>query len=138
MVYPEAPFQPGPHHRVVRHEDFLQCLACTRWTGKVRGEYNFAYLTRQSCRKLKKRKQKKRRTGFGTVEVRSTDPAVSAPPGGASGSAAAADTSGRVLGYRHTTGGATGSTDAPPAGEFGQPAPRRIWPIFRRCHIEPD
>eukprot|EP00971_Amphidinium_carterae_P295820 5875040-Amphidinium_carterae.1 len=32
MVYPEAPFRLGPHLRVVRHEDFLQCLACTRIT----------------------------------------------------------------------------------------------------------
>eukprot|EP00971_Amphidinium_carterae_P233592 4635715-Amphidinium_carterae.1 len=68
MVYPEASFQLGPHLRVVRHEDFLQCLECTRITGKVRGDYNFAYLTRQACRRLKKRKQKKRRTGFGTAE----------------------------------------------------------------------
>eukprot|EP00971_Amphidinium_carterae_P330822 6464056-Amphidinium_carterae.1 len=36
MVYPEAPFRLANHLRVVRHEDFLQCLACTRITGKVR------------------------------------------------------------------------------------------------------
>eukprot|EP00971_Amphidinium_carterae_P187621 3723867-Amphidinium_carterae.1 len=50
MVYPEAPFRLGPHLRVVRREDFLQCLNCTRITGKVRGEYNFAYMSRQACR----------------------------------------------------------------------------------------
>eukprot|EP00971_Amphidinium_carterae_P139967 2773403-Amphidinium_carterae.1 len=76
MVYPEAPFRLGPHLRVVRHEDFLQCLDCTRITGKVRGEYNFAYMSRQTCRKLKKRKQKKRRTGFTSHKVRTTDQAA--------------------------------------------------------------
>eukprot|EP00971_Amphidinium_carterae_P326911 6458002-Amphidinium_carterae.1 len=70
MVYPEAPFQLGQHLRVVRHADFLQCMDCNRQTGKVRGNYKFAYLTRQSCRKLKKRKQKKRRTGFAVDEAR--------------------------------------------------------------------
>eukprot|EP00971_Amphidinium_carterae_P330180 6463058-Amphidinium_carterae.1 len=35
MVFPEAPFQLGQHLRVVRHADFLQCLNCTRQTGKV-------------------------------------------------------------------------------------------------------
>eukprot|EP00971_Amphidinium_carterae_P307610 6112965-Amphidinium_carterae.1 len=44
MVYPEAPFRLGPSI-----------------TGKVRGEYNFAYLSRQACRKLKRRKQKDNR-----------------------------------------------------------------------------
>eukprot|EP00971_Amphidinium_carterae_P329168 6461467-Amphidinium_carterae.1 len=34
MVFPEAPFQLGQHLRVVRHADFLQCLDCTRQTGK--------------------------------------------------------------------------------------------------------
>eukprot|EP00971_Amphidinium_carterae_P072436 1432813-Amphidinium_carterae.1 len=92
MVYPEAPFQLGQHIRVVRHKDFLQCLGCTRQTGKVKGNYNFAYLTRQSCRKLKKKKkkQKKRRTGFGEAEVRITGPTNTNSPGGAQGSAAAA------------------------------------------------
>eukprot|EP00971_Amphidinium_carterae_P288776 5734079-Amphidinium_carterae.1 len=90
MVYPEAPFRLGPHLRVVRHGDFLQCLDCTRQTGKVRGEYNFAYLTRQDCRRLKKRKQKKRRAGFGTTEVRTTDHDAAPSQGGALGSAAAA------------------------------------------------
>eukprot|EP00971_Amphidinium_carterae_P033977 668889-Amphidinium_carterae.1 len=67
-LYPEAPFRLGSHLRVVRHEDFLQSLSCDRQTGKVWGEYNFAYMTRQTYRRLKKRKQKKRRTGFGTTE----------------------------------------------------------------------
>eukprot|EP00971_Amphidinium_carterae_P314013 6241230-Amphidinium_carterae.1 len=31
-VYPEAPFRLGFHLRVVRHEDFLQCLSCDRQT----------------------------------------------------------------------------------------------------------
>eukprot|EP00971_Amphidinium_carterae_P144499 2863448-Amphidinium_carterae.1 len=79
MVYPEAPFQLGQHLRVVRHADFLQCFDCTRQTGKVKGNYNFAYMTKQSCRKLKKRKQKKRRTGFEAAEARITDPAASTP-----------------------------------------------------------
>eukprot|EP00971_Amphidinium_carterae_P108658 2151266-Amphidinium_carterae.1 len=89
MVDPEAPFQLGQHLRVWRHADVLQCLDCTRQTGKVKVKYNFAYLTRQSCRKLKKRKQKKRRTGFEVAEARITDPAASTPQGGAKGSAGA-------------------------------------------------
>eukprot|EP00971_Amphidinium_carterae_P295004 5857851-Amphidinium_carterae.1 len=104
MVYPEAPFQLGQHLRVVRHADFLQCLDCTRQTGKVNGKYNFAYSTRQSCRTLKKRKQKKRRTGFGGAEARVTDPAAPTPLGGATGSATTAAAGSRVFGYQHTTG----------------------------------
>eukprot|EP00971_Amphidinium_carterae_P195256 3874542-Amphidinium_carterae.1 len=139
MVYPEAPFQLGLHLRVVRHADFLQCLDCTRQTGKVRGNYDFAYLTRQSCRKLKKRK-KKRRTGFEVSEARSTDPAASTPLCGALGStaAAAATAESRVFGNQHTTGGATGSTDVPRTGELGQPTPRQMWLIFRKCNREPE
>eukprot|EP00971_Amphidinium_carterae_P267236 5301162-Amphidinium_carterae.2 len=86
MVFPEAPFQLGQHLRVVRHADFLQCLDCNRQTGKVKRKYNFAYLTRQSCRTLKKRKKKKRRTGFAAAVARVTGPAASPPPGGATGS----------------------------------------------------
>eukprot|EP00971_Amphidinium_carterae_P166768 3304713-Amphidinium_carterae.2 len=56
QVVPEAPFQIGPHQRVVRHETFIQCLDCGRQTGKVKGEYNFAYLNSQDCRKFKKKK----------------------------------------------------------------------------------
>eukprot|EP00971_Amphidinium_carterae_P196069 3890536-Amphidinium_carterae.1 len=90
MVYPEAQFRLGSHLRVVRHEDFLQCLECTRITGKVRGDYNFAYMTRQACRRMKKRKQKKRRTGFATPEVRITDHAAASSQRGTLGSSAAA------------------------------------------------
>eukprot|EP00971_Amphidinium_carterae_P168604 3340693-Amphidinium_carterae.1 len=35
QVFPEA-----PHLRVVRHEVYLQCLGCTRQTGKFKGECN--------------------------------------------------------------------------------------------------
>eukprot|EP00971_Amphidinium_carterae_P229241 4547851-Amphidinium_carterae.1 len=90
MVYPEAPFRLGPHLRVSRHEDFLQCLDCNRITGKVRGEYNIAYLTKQDCRKLDKVKKKPRFYGFRSA-LRGTPSTASAPsPGGAQGSAAAA------------------------------------------------
>eukprot|EP00971_Amphidinium_carterae_P090561 1793015-Amphidinium_carterae.1 len=47
--------------------------SCSAWTVQ-------AYLTRQDCRRLKKRKQKKHRTGFGTTEVRTTDLAVAPEP----------------------------------------------------------
>eukprot|EP00971_Amphidinium_carterae_P282607 5610447-Amphidinium_carterae.1 len=57
------------------------CLACTRQTGKVKGNYNFAYLTKQSCRTFKKRKKKKRRTGFAVEEARVTGPAAGGTPG---------------------------------------------------------
>eukprot|EP00971_Amphidinium_carterae_P259269 5144569-Amphidinium_carterae.1 len=33
MVFPEAPFQLGPHSRVARHAAFLQCLKCGREKG---------------------------------------------------------------------------------------------------------
>eukprot|EP00971_Amphidinium_carterae_P085888 1699146-Amphidinium_carterae.1 len=56
----------------------LGVLDCTRQTGKVRGEYNFAYLTRQDCRRLKKRKQKKRRTGL--AQQRLGQPTSILPP----------------------------------------------------------
>eukprot|EP00971_Amphidinium_carterae_P023794 469064-Amphidinium_carterae.1 len=49
MVYPEAPFQLGPHLRVVRHETYLRCLDCSRQTGKVKGEYNFSYHYTHEC-----------------------------------------------------------------------------------------
>eukprot|EP00971_Amphidinium_carterae_P075942 1500450-Amphidinium_carterae.1 len=54
-VFPEAPFRIGPHMHVVRHETFIQCRDCGRQTGKVRGDYNFAYRNRQNCRQLKKK-----------------------------------------------------------------------------------
>eukprot|EP00971_Amphidinium_carterae_P276980 5497017-Amphidinium_carterae.1 len=44
------------HQRVVRHENFIQCLECG--TGKIKGEHCFAYLKGQDCRKLKKKKVK--------------------------------------------------------------------------------
>eukprot|EP00971_Amphidinium_carterae_P320293 6366847-Amphidinium_carterae.1 len=134
MVYPEAPFQLGPHFRVVRHEDFLQCLNCIRITGKVRGEYNFAYLTRQACRKLKKRKQKKRRTGFGVADTGGTSSAPTTSQGGALGDAAAAAAVAAVefvSGNRHTRGQASGE----PAPPF---SPRSVWPIFWQRQRAPD
>eukprot|EP00971_Amphidinium_carterae_P149040 2955076-Amphidinium_carterae.1 len=106
MVYPEAPFQLGQHLRV------------TDW--KSEGTYNFAYLTSQSCRTLKKRKKKKRGTGFGAAEARVADPAATPPPGGATESAAAA------------------ADGVPQARVLRQPAPRRTWPIFRQSVREPD
>eukprot|EP00971_Amphidinium_carterae_P340206 6478411-Amphidinium_carterae.3 len=47
QVFPETPFQIGPHQPVVRHSTFLQCLDCGRQTGKVKGDCNFAYLNGQ-------------------------------------------------------------------------------------------
>eukprot|EP00971_Amphidinium_carterae_P179394 3558302-Amphidinium_carterae.1 len=70
MVYPEAPFQLGPHLHVVRHEVFLQCLDCGRQTGKVKGKLNLTYLNNQDCRPLKKKQVKKRPTGFTVPEAR--------------------------------------------------------------------
>eukprot|EP00971_Amphidinium_carterae_P098622 1950459-Amphidinium_carterae.1 len=148
MVYPEAPFQLGPHLRVVRHEDILQCLDCTRITGKVRGEYNFAYISRQPCRKLKKRKQKKRRTGFGAAVAMDTSPANASSQGGALGSAAAASAE-VVSGDRHPRGLMSGEPASPlsvPAritgrhmiGASEEPAPRSVWPIFRHSQRAPD
>eukprot|EP00971_Amphidinium_carterae_P119181 2360941-Amphidinium_carterae.1 len=72
MVFLEAPLQLGQHLHVVRHAAFLQCLDCLRQTGKVKGEYNFAYMTDQDYRKLKKKKVKVRPTGFLATETRST------------------------------------------------------------------
>eukprot|EP00971_Amphidinium_carterae_P197892 3927379-Amphidinium_carterae.2 len=64
---------------------------------------------------------------------------ASTPPGGASGSAAAAVAAeSRVLGDQHVTGGLSGSTDDPHAGELGQPTPRHIWPIFWFFSRAPD
>eukprot|EP00971_Amphidinium_carterae_P001505 30139-Amphidinium_carterae.1 len=40
---------------------YLHCLDCCRQTGKVKGEYNFSYLKRQDCHKLKKNKKKKKK-----------------------------------------------------------------------------
>eukprot|EP00971_Amphidinium_carterae_P023273 459232-Amphidinium_carterae.1 len=77
MVFPEAPFQLTQHLRVVRHADFLQCLDCTRQTGKVKGKYNFAYLTRQ----LQDVKEK-RRTGIGKLARFGGEPVNQAPPPG--------------------------------------------------------
>eukprot|EP00971_Amphidinium_carterae_P010409 205501-Amphidinium_carterae.1 len=39
---------------VIRHDTYLHCLDRGRQTGTVKGEYNFSYLKRQACRKLKK------------------------------------------------------------------------------------
>eukprot|EP00971_Amphidinium_carterae_P231196 4588196-Amphidinium_carterae.1 len=50
--------------------------------------YNFAYLTRQDCRKLKK-KVKKRSTGFAAAVTMDTGPAAAPPPGGDTGRATA-------------------------------------------------
>eukprot|EP00971_Amphidinium_carterae_P016667 328943-Amphidinium_carterae.2 len=52
--------------------------------------------------------------------------------------AAAAAAESRVLGNQHTTGGSLGSTGDPGTGEFGQPTPRQVWPIFQKCNREPD
>eukprot|EP00971_Amphidinium_carterae_P230339 4571272-Amphidinium_carterae.1 len=72
MVFPEAPFQLGPHQRVVRHAIFLRCLNCGRQAGKVKGEYNFFYLKRQDCRQLKRKKVKVRPAGFLALDARRT------------------------------------------------------------------
>eukprot|EP00971_Amphidinium_carterae_P091037 1801998-Amphidinium_carterae.1 len=71
--FPGAPFKLGLHLCVVRHAAFLQCLDCGCETGKVKGEYNFFYLKRQDCRKLKKKKVKVRLAGLLAPEVRRTD-----------------------------------------------------------------
>eukprot|EP00971_Amphidinium_carterae_P309704 6154667-Amphidinium_carterae.1 len=48
----------GPHRRVVvyklNYNSFARCLDCGRQTGKVHGKFNFPYLMRQECRRLKK------------------------------------------------------------------------------------
>eukprot|EP00971_Amphidinium_carterae_P050337 991815-Amphidinium_carterae.4 len=86
-VFPEAPFRIGPHLHVVRHETHIQCRDCGQQTGKVNGNYNFADLNRQDCRPLKKRKVKKRPTGFAAAATRVTGLAEDLPAGGATGSA---------------------------------------------------
>eukprot|EP00971_Amphidinium_carterae_P213466 4236256-Amphidinium_carterae.1 len=90
-------------------------------------------MTRQACRRLKKRKQKKRRTGFRTTEVRITDLDGAPSQGGALGSAA-----GGVSGNRHSPGLTTGEPAFPPNEVLGRPGPRLYWPIFRLSQREPD
>eukprot|EP00971_Amphidinium_carterae_P287728 5712160-Amphidinium_carterae.1 len=68
-------------------------------------------MTRQACRKLKKRKQKKRRTGFGVAETMDTGSAPASSQGGALGGAAAAA---EVLsGYRQPSGSTSGEPTRP-------------------------
>eukprot|EP00971_Amphidinium_carterae_P020339 400774-Amphidinium_carterae.1 len=101
-------------------------------------------MTRQACRRLKKRKQKKSRTGFGTTEARISDLELASSQGGALGSAAAA-----VSGHRHPQGRRLenrrpllwrllGEPAGPRTGSSGEPTPRRIWPIFRLSQRAPD
>eukprot|EP00971_Amphidinium_carterae_P129950 2574240-Amphidinium_carterae.1 len=64
-------------------------------------------MTRQACRRLKKKKQKKRRTGFGIAETRRTDLEEAPSQGGALGSAEV------VSGHRHPPGLTSGEPASP-------------------------
>eukprot|EP00971_Amphidinium_carterae_P252657 5016086-Amphidinium_carterae.1 len=61
-------------------------------------------MTRQACRRLKKKKQKQRRTGFRGADLGDTSSAPAFSQGGALGSAAAAADAEVVLGHRHPQG----------------------------------
>eukprot|EP00971_Amphidinium_carterae_P014886 293795-Amphidinium_carterae.1 len=47
-------------------------IDCGSQIGKVQGEYNFAYLNSQDCRKLMKKKVEVRPTGFTAAETKGT------------------------------------------------------------------
>eukprot|EP00971_Amphidinium_carterae_P172874 3426777-Amphidinium_carterae.1 len=126
MVYPEAPFQLGQHLCVVQHAAFLQCLDCICQTGKVKGEYNFAYLTGQDCRKLKKKKVKVRPTSFLATENRSTGSGGD-PPAGYQASGLTDSPGNQESGITGSSGEVSpGSTGGPAATRSGVPTVRSI------------
>eukprot|EP00971_Amphidinium_carterae_P211894 4204811-Amphidinium_carterae.1 len=114
MVYPEALFQLGPHLRVVRHEDFLQCLDCTRLTGKA------------SLQKVKEEEAEEATHWLWSCHGGHTGGAMPSSQGGALGSAAAAADAEVVFGDRHPRGAAPGKPAPPPAVAARETGSHRI------------